>query len=151
MSNALSPRTRAAIINYDPTQPNALSVTVFCRSLKISRSVFSKIRDRATRESTAALHPRSRAPISPARKYGSEVINEVVRIRKMLKAQGWDVGSRSIYYEAVMQQTFPGGHIPSVATIARLFASVGQVDAAPKKRPRSSYVPFARSTVMALW
>lgn len=151
MSNALSPRTRAAIINYDPTQPNALSVTEFCRSLKISRSVFYKIRDRAARESTAALHPRSRAPKSPARKYGPEVINEIVGIRKTLKAQGWDYGPRSIYYEAVMQETFPGGQIPSVATIARLLSSVGQVDAAPKKRPKSSYVPFARSTAMALW
>lgn len=151
MSNALSPRTRAAIINYDPTQPNALSVTDFCRSLKISRSVFYKIRDRATRESTAALHPRSRAPKSPARKYGPEVVNAIVGIRKTLKSQGWDYGPRSIYYEAVMQQTFPGGQIPSVATIARLLASVGQVDAAPKKRPKSSYVPFSRSTAMALW
>lgn len=151
MSNALSPRTRAAIINYDPTQPSALSVTAFCRSLKISRSVFYKIRDRAARESTAALHPRSCAPKSPARKYGPEVINEIVRIRKTLKTQGWDYGPRSIYYEAVMQETFPGGQIPSVATMARLLASVGQVDAAPKKRPKSSYVPFARSTAMALW
>jgi len=151
MSNALSPRLRAAIINYNPAQPNALSVTEFCRSLKISRSVFYKIRDRAARESTAALHPRSRAPKTPARKYGPEVINEVVRIRKTLKAQGWEYGPRSIYYEAVMQETFPGDHIPSVATIARLLASVGQVDAAPKKRPKSSYVPFARSTAMSLW
>lgn len=43
MSDSLSPRTRASIINYDPTQPHALSVTEFCRSLKISRSVFYKV------------------------------------------------------------------------------------------------------------
>jgi hypothetical protein len=30
-------------------------------------------------------------------------------------------------------------------------ASVGHVDASPKKRPKSSYIPFARSTAMALW
>ncbi|MEW1939208.1 IS481 family transposase, partial [Dietzia maris] len=54
MSNSLSPRTRASIINYDPTQPHGLSVTEFCRSLKISRSVFYKVRTRAAQESTAA-------------------------------------------------------------------------------------------------
>jgi hypothetical protein len=61
MTNALPPRIRAMIINYDPSQPHSLSVTEFCRSLKISRSVFYKIRGRAASESTAALHPRSRA------------------------------------------------------------------------------------------
>lgn len=151
MSNSLSPQTRSAILNYDPTQPHALSVTEFCRSLKISRSVFYKIRSRAAHESTAALHPRSRAPKNPARRYGHTVVNELVKIRKRLKADGWDYGPRSVYYEAAMLDAFPGGMVPSVATIARLLASVGHVDASPKKRPKSSYVPFVRATVMSLW
>ncbi|RFA11651.1 IS481 family transposase [Subtercola boreus] len=151
MTNFLSPQTRAAIMNYDPTQPHALTVTDFCRSLKISRSVFYKVRGRAARESSAALHPRSRAPKSPARRYGQQVVNELVKIRKQLKSDGWDYGPRSIYYEATLQDGFPGGKVPSVATIARLLASVGQVDASPKKRPKSSYIPFVRATVMSLW
>ncbi|GAA1863876.1 hypothetical protein GCM10009715_08880 [Paeniglutamicibacter psychrophenolicus] len=32
-----------------------------------------------------------------------------------------------------------------------MLASVGQVDASPRKRPKSSYVPFVRSTAMSLW
>jgi transposase InsO family protein len=151
MTNALSPSTRASIINYDPTQPHALSVSDFCKSVKISRSVFYKIRRRAASESTAALHPRSRAPQQPARRYGSEVVNELVRIRKQLKADGWDYGPRSIHYEAALQETFPNDKVPSVATIARLLSAVGQVDAAPRKRPKSSYIPFTRATAMALW
>lgn len=151
MTNALSPRTRASIINYDPTQPGALSVSEFCKSVKISRSVFYKIRALAATESAAALHPRSRAPKQPARRYGKEVVNELVRIRHALRSDGWDYGPRSVYYEATQLDEFPGGQVPSVASIARLLASVGQVDAAPRKRPRSSYVPFARSTAMALW
>lgn len=151
MTNALTPRTRASIINYDPTAPNALSVSEFCKALKISRSVFYKIRGHAAQESAAALHPRSRAPKQPARRYGKEVINELVRLRHKLRNDGWDYGPRSIYYEATQQEAFPGGRVPSVASIARLLSSVGQVDASPKRRPRSSYVPFARSTVMALW
>jgi hypothetical protein len=54
------------IINYEPAQPHSLSVTEFCRSVKISRSVFYKIRGQAANESTAALHPRSNgAPPQP--------------------------------------------------------------------------------------
>ncbi|WP_427019324.1 integrase core domain-containing protein (plasmid) [Pseudarthrobacter sp. P1] len=151
MTNSLSPQARAAIINYDPLQPHALSVTEFCRSVKISRSVFYKIRRRAVHESTAALHPRSRAPKTPARRYGPVVVNELVKIRKQLKSDGWDYGPRSIYYEASLQDGFPGGKVPSVATIARLLASVGHVDASPRKRPKSSYIPFVRATVMSLW
>lgn len=64
-----------------------------------------------------------------------------MRIRKQLKTGGWDYGPRTIGEE------FPGGQIPSPATIARLLVSVGHVDASPKKRPKSSYIPFA----MALW
>lgn len=151
MTNALSPRTRANIINYDPAQPGALTVNEFCKSLKISRSAFYKIRARAAEASASALHPRSRAPKQPARRYGKEVINELVRVRHQLRNDGWDHGPRSIYYEATQLESFPGDRVPSVASIARLLSSVGQVDASPRKRPRSSYIPFARSTVMALW
>jgi transposase InsO family protein len=91
------------------------------------------------------------APRQPARRYGSEVVNELVRIRKQLKADGWDYGPRTIYYEAALQETFPSQKVPSVATIARLFSAVGQVDAAPRKRPKSSYIPFTRAAAMALW
>lgn len=151
MSNALSPQVRAAIIKFDPAQPHALSVSDFCKSLKISRSAYYKIRTRASRESAGALHPLSRAPRQPARRYGAEVINELVAIRKRLKSDGWDYGPRSIHYEAALAEEFPGARVPSVATIARLLAMVGQVDASPRKRPRSSYVPFVRATCMALW
>lgn len=151
MTNSLTPQIRAAIINYDPTQPNALSVTEFCRAHKISRSVFYKIRTRSQQESTAALHPRSRAPKQPARRYGRQVVNELVRIRKQLKADGWDYGPRTIYYEAAISESFPAATLPSPATIARLLASVGHVDASPKKRPKSSYIPFVRATAMSLW
>src|SRR5699024_4827198 len=63
----------------------------------------------------------------------------------------WDYGPKTIHYEALIADTFPGGKVPSPSTIARLLASVGHVEASPKKRPKSSYSPFARSTAMALW
>ena len=112
MTNSLTPRVRADIINYDPTQPGALSLTEFCRSLKVSRSVFYKVRTGAQHESTAALHPRSRAPKQPARRYGPDVVNELVRIRKQLKTDGWDYGPKTIHYEAQIADAFPGGKVP---------------------------------------
>ncbi|MGP5048912.1 integrase core domain-containing protein [Glutamicibacter ardleyensis] len=151
MPNALSPRLRAMIINFDPTQPDALTISEFCKTQKISRSIFYRIRERATQESAGALHPRSRAPKLPSRRYGPEVINELVRIRKELKKDGWDYGPKTIHYEATILDEFPGDQIPYVATIARLLASVGHVERSPRKRPKSSYVPFVRSAAMALW
>lgn len=62
-----------------------------------------------------------------------------------------DYGPLAIYYGATIQDTFPGGKDPSVASIASLLASVGQVDHAPRKRPKSSCMPFVRTTAMALW
>ncbi|MFB0833948.1 transposase family protein [Arthrobacter halodurans] len=38
-----------------------------------------------------------------------------------------------------------------MATIARLLASVGQVEHSPRKRPKSSYIPVVRATAMVLW
>lgn len=61
----------------------------------------------------------------PAHPYGPDVVNELVRIRKQLKADGWDYGPRTVHYEA----------------ITRLLAGVGHVVSSPKKRPKSSYIP----------
>ena len=74
-----------------------------------------------------------------------------MRIRTQLKDDGWDYGPKTIHYEATIQESFPGNKVPSTATIARLLAGVGHVDRNPRKRPKSSYLPFARSTAMALW
>lgn len=140
------------IINFDPSQPDALSISEFCKTQKISRSIFYRLRHRAVNESAAALHPLSRAPKHLASRYGPQVINELVKIRQRLKKDGWDYGPKTVHYEATISEgQFPGGKIPSDATVARLLAGVGHVDRNPRKRPKSSYVPFARSTAMALW
>lgn len=85
MTSALPPRVRSMIINFDPTQPDALSISEFCKTQKISRSIFYRLRRRAVSESAAALHPQSRAPRERARKYGPAVVNELVKIRQKLK------------------------------------------------------------------
>lgn len=151
MQNVLSPRLRAMIKNFDPTQPDALTVSEFCKTQKISRSIFYRIREWAAHEAAGALHPRSRAPKQPARNYWPEVVSELVKIRKKLKADGWDYGPKMIHCEATISEEFPGRKVPSIATIAQLLDSVRHVDRNPRNRPKSSYVSFVRSTVMALW
>jgi len=59
------------------TQPNALPVAEFRKSVKIPQSVFYKTLSHARSESAAALHPRSRAPKQPATRYGPDVVNEL--------------------------------------------------------------------------
>lgn len=137
-------------INFDQTQPDALIVSEFCKTQKISRSIFYRIRDRAAHEAAGDLHPRYRAPKQPARNYGPEVVNELVKIRKKLKVDGWDYGPKRNHYEVTISEEFPGGKYPPIAINALLLASVRLADRNSHKRPKSSYVPFTRSTAMAL-
>lgn len=87
MNKPLSPRIRSMIINYDPTQSDALMISEFCKTQRISRSIFYRIRAGSSTE--AALHSCSSAPYHPALRYGTEVINELDRIRKQLQKDGW--------------------------------------------------------------
>lgn len=70
--------------------------------------------------------------------------NELASIRKELKKDGWDYGAKALHDEATILDIFPSGQIPSITTTARLLASVGHVERSTRKRPKSSYVPFAR-------
>lgn len=62
-----------------------------------------------------------------------------------------ELRTEKIHCEATIQDNFRGGTVHSIATIARLLSVVGHVDRNPRKRPKSSYMPAAHSTAMALW
>lgn len=94
----------------------------FCKSVRISRSLFYKIRSCASTDSTAALHPRSRTSKDPARGCGLEGKNDLLRIRKERRDDGWDYGPWSVHYEAALSEDFPGEQVPSVAAFARQLA-----------------------------
>lgn len=63
---------------------------------------------------------------------------------------GRDYGPKTIHYEATIQDSFPVGTVPPDRDDCRLLSGVGHVDWNPRKRPKSSYLPFARSTAVAL-
>lgn len=95
-------------INFDSTQPDALTVSEFCKTQKIPHSIFYRLLERTAQESAGASHPRSRAPKQPARHYGPEVIKKLMKIRKQLKKDGSDYGPKAIHYEATIREEFPG-------------------------------------------
>lgn len=150
MSKSLTPAVRRRIVAFDPSAPDSVSVSEFCRSLGISRPSFYAIRRRFRAESNAALNPRSRAPKRPARRYTKTTERVVLDIRRWLKSKGWDAGPKSVWHTGVDDALFAGG-VPSVSTIARILAAAGVVDANPRKRPRSSYIRFHRAAAMEMW
>ncbi|WP_454293388.1 integrase core domain-containing protein [Salana multivorans] len=151
MSRSLTPAVRRQIVAFDPEDPGSPSITVFCRSLGISRPSFYNVRRRFVVEGNAALNPRSRAPKRAARVYDEVMVQSVLEARAELVKQGWDAGARSIWHKCVDEDTFAGGRVPSVSTIARVLAEAGVVVKNPRKRPRSSYIRFQRAAAMELW
>lgn len=150
MVTPLSPAIRRKIIAFDPADPAAVTVSDFCKTLKISRRSFYTIRSRYAEESQAALHPRSSAPHTTQRIYDESITRVLLATRSDLKSRGWDYGPMSIRFEIAIEELVVPP-IPSVSTIARLLRAAGAVDANPKKRPKSSYVRFQRDQAMALW
>lgn len=150
MVTPLSPAVRRKIIAFDPADPDAVTVSEFCKTLKISRRSFYTIRSRYAEESQAALHPRSSAPHTTQRIYDESITRVLLAARADLKSRGWDYGPMSIRFEIAIEELLVPP-IPSVSTIARLLRAAGAVEANPKKRPKSSYVRFQRDQAMALW
>lgn len=151
MSKSLTPALRRQIIAYDSTDPNAPSISQFCRSLGISRPSFYTVRERYQAEGNAALNPRSRAPKQPARTFTDDTAAIVLDIRHRLNSKGWDAGPKSIWHALVDEAVFDEDHIPSVSTIARILTGAGVVVKNPRKRPRTSFIRFQRAAAMELW
>lgn len=149
MSKSLSPGVRRQIIAFDPAV-SAESVSAFCRRLGVTRASFYNVRSRYRAEGNAALHPRSHAPHEPARVFGEDTTAILLQIRQSLKESGWDYGARSIWWEGVDNGVF-AGPIPSISTIHRILTAAGQIDAQPRKRPRTSYIRFQRASAMETW
>lgn len=73
---------------FDPADPDVVTVSEFCKTLKISRRSFYTIRSRYAEESQAALHPRSSAPHTTQRIYDESVTRVLLAARADLKSRG---------------------------------------------------------------
>src|SRR5699024_5161472 len=139
MVTPLSPAARRQIIAFDPADPDAVSVTAFCKSMKISRRSFYTIRARHMEESQRALHPRSSAPHNTQRKYDETVTRVLLEARAYLHSHRCDDGSMSIRFESAVKESV-GVLIPLVTTIDRLLRDFIAVKVNRKKRPKTSYI-----------
>ena len=123
---------RLAIAQWDQDAPRG-AVTLFCQQQGISRQSFYRIRRRAVEESAqAAAEPRSRRPHSSPERTDDKLIEDALRVRKLLEDAGYDHGPISVA-DKMEALDLPA---PSPATLARAFRRAGVVAEEPRKRPR---------------
>lgn len=133
-----------------------LNVTALCLELSMSRERFY-VFERRYREGglEAVLEPLSRRPHSSPSQTPVEVEDLIVRVRKELAEEGWDVGARSIQPRvAALLSAHPllaRRAVPSLATINRVLVRRGMVTPAPEKRPRAAMRRFAYPNPNACW
>lgn len=150
MTVRLSLKQRRAIIEYSPESCQE-SVSVFCRRIGVSRQTFYRIRQRHQTSSEGGWIAGSTAPLSPRRRFGTEVHDVVVSVRRDLAVQGFDCGAISVFYYICDHGLLPEQDCPSVSTIHRILTQAGLVVRSRQKRPRSSYQRFSRERVDELW
>jgi transposase InsO family protein len=93
------------------------------------------------------LEARSRRPKSNSKQAPSEVVEEVLRLRRELSGAGFDAGPQTILHHL-------GGRfekLPSAATVWRILKRQGLITPQPHKRPRSSFVRFAAKLPNETW
>jgi|SRR5712664_2411951 len=123
------------------------SVAELARVHGVHRSWLYKLLGRYRAQGEAGLAPRSRRPHRSPTALQSEVIEEIVRLRAALLAQGLDAGALTIQWHLERRL----GRAPSVSSIVRVLRRRGLVVPQPHKRPRSSFIRFAAALPNQLW
>src|SRR5207342_3370245 len=117
------------------------------RAYGVSQGWISRLLARYRVEGEAAFWPRSRRPKTSPGAVDPATIELIVRIRKELTEDGLDAGPDTICWHLAHRH----GVTVSPATVARYLTRAGLVVAAPKKRPRSSYIRFQAELPNQCW
>jgi transposase len=117
------------------------------RAYGVSQGWISRLLARYRVEGEAAFWPRSRRPKTSPGADDPATIELIVRIRKELTEDGLDAGPDTIGWHLAHHH----GVGVSAATVARYLTRAGLVVAAPKKRPRSSYIRFQAELPNECW
>jgi transposase InsO family protein len=113
----------------------------------VARSWVYELVARWRREGDAAFEPRSRRPKTSPAAIPAAIVELIVELRRRLAGAGLDAGSDTIGWHLEQHH-----HIRvSRATIDRTLRRQGLVVAAPKKRPRSSYIRFEADQPNETW
>lgn len=117
------------------------------RDYGVSRRWVQTLVARYHGEGEAAFEPRSRRPRSSPARFGADVEDTVVAMRKSLTDAGLDAGASTIAWH-LQRQDQP---CPSLATIWQILSRRGFVTPQPHKRPRSSWHRFEADLPNELW
>jgi transposase InsO family protein len=113
----------------------------------VHRSWLYKLLGRYRAHGESGLAPRSRRPHRSPTALLPEVIEEIIRLRADLLAQGLDAGALTIQWHLERRR----GRAPSVSSIVRVLRRRGLVVPQPHKRPRSSFIRFVAALPNQLW
>jgi len=127
----------------------SVNVARVCREASVSRATFYRLLDRYREEGLDGLEPRSRRPHTSPNQTGVEIEEMIVRLRKELAEAGLDHGAITIWWHLDNRSLLVP--VPSTATIHRILVRRGQVEPAPKKRPKSSYIRFEAPAPNEWW
>ena len=77
---------------------------VVARAHGVSKSWLYELMARYREQGEESLEPRSKRPVSSARRVGAEVEEEIVVLRKSLAEEGLDAGAHAIQYHLLAQR-----------------------------------------------
>jgi transposase InsO family protein len=117
------------------------------RSYGVSRQWVHELVRRYAAEGETGLVPRSRRPLTNARRVPAATEDAIVALRKELDEQGLDAGAHTIAYHLERRGLDP----PSVATIWRVLSRRGFITPQPQKRPKASSIRFCAEMPNERW
>ncbi len=113
----------------------------------ISKSWLYELLARYRAEGEAAFEPRSRRPRSSPTATPTAMVQQIVDLRKELTDAGLDAGPATIVWHLRHHHRIT----VSLATVARVLTREGLITAAPKKRPKASYIRFQAAMPNECW
>ena len=123
------------------------SPTEVARTYGVARSWVYALVARYRADGEAAFEPHSRRPATRPGATPAATVELVIELRRQLTATGLDAGADTIVWHLEHHHDTR----VSRATVYRILKTAGLITAAPKKKPRSSYIRFEAEQPNETW
>lgn len=117
------------------------------RAYGVSQGWISRLVARYRTEGESAFEPRSRRPHTSPTRLSESTIDLIIELREKLSSKGLDNGPETIAWHLQHRH----GITVSSPSIIRHLRAAGLIIAAPKKRPKASYIRFAAELPNERW